>query len=46
MIINAAAAELRAKGVPVGDATPKQNGPLTSFHDRDGNEICLWHYVL
>jgi catechol 2,3-dioxygenase-like lactoylglutathione lyase family enzyme len=42
--ISAAIAELRAKGVQIGDAVPKQNGLLTSFRDPDGNEICIWQY--
>ncbi len=43
--IEAAIAELRAKGIQVGDAAAKQNGLLASFHDPDGNEICLWQYT-
>ncbi len=43
--ITAAIGELRAKGVEVGNVETKQNGLLVSFHDADGNEICLWQYT-
>ncbi len=37
--------ELRAKGIATSGAHPKPGGVLASFHDPDGNEICLWEYA-
>jgi catechol 2,3-dioxygenase-like lactoylglutathione lyase family enzyme len=36
--------ELKMKGVATTAAEDKDNGVLSSFHDPDGNEICLWQY--
>jgi len=43
--IRAAVAELRSKGVPTENPESKSNGLLSSLHDPDGNEICLWEYT-
>lgn len=43
--ISAAISALRARGVPTGDAEPKNNGVIARFCDPDGNEICLWQYA-
>jgi len=37
--------ELASKGVPTNRAVKKSTGVLGSFHDPDGNEICLWQYA-
>ncbi|HVP41804.1 MAG TPA: VOC family protein [Terriglobales bacterium] len=42
--IEAAAANLRVKGVAVSAPQPKANGVLATLRDPDGNEICLWQY--
>jgi catechol 2,3-dioxygenase-like lactoylglutathione lyase family enzyme len=43
--IEAAIEHLRRHGV--GSTAPQEHdtGVLTSFHDPDGNEICLWQYL-
>ena len=43
--VEAAARELRAKGVPVSDVHPVSNGRFVSLTDPDSNEIILWQYV-
>ena len=43
--IHAAVAELRRRGIPVGEEERKENGFLAELHDPDGNEICLWQYA-
>ena len=40
----AALRDLEAKGVHTSPAERKSNGLLATFHDPDGNEICLWEY--
>lgn len=42
--ITAAVSQLRDRGVNVGPPEQKSNGILASFHDPDGNELCLWQY--
>lgn len=42
--IEAAAAELQAKGIPVSPIEDKGQGKLAFFRDPDGNEIGLWEY--
>lgn len=42
--IEAARRDLAAKGVQASPTERKSNGLLCSFHDPDGNEICLWQY--
>jgi catechol 2,3-dioxygenase-like lactoylglutathione lyase family enzyme len=42
--IERTAAELRGRGVEVGEILRKQNGWLASFRDPDGNELALWQY--
>jgi len=43
--IEAAAGELRGKGVVVSAVRAVSNGRLASFSDPDGNEIILWQYA-
>ncbi len=43
--IEAVVAELHAKQVSTSAIETKDGGFLASFHDPDGNEICLWQYV-
>ncbi|MBI5281038.1 MAG: VOC family protein [Candidatus Solibacter usitatus] len=43
--IEAAAAELRAKGVALSEVHEVSNGRLASFTDPDGNEMILWQYA-
>ena len=43
--IEAAARELRAKGVALSEVREVSNGRLVSFTDPDGNEIILWQYT-
>ena len=43
--IDQTVAELRSKGVPVGDPRDVENGRISSFLDLDGNEICIWQYM-
>jgi catechol 2,3-dioxygenase-like lactoylglutathione lyase family enzyme len=43
--IEAAAAELRAKGVAVSGVHQVSNGRFVSITDPDGNEIILWQYA-
>jgi predicted enzyme related to lactoylglutathione lyase len=42
--VEAAAAELRAQGVPVSEVHEMSNGRFVSLTDPDGNEIVLWQY--
>lgn len=42
--IEAAAAELQAKGIRVSPIEDKEQGKLAFFRDPDGNEIALWEY--
>lgn len=37
--------ELQRRNVSVSPAKSEQGGMLASFHDPDGNEICLWQYT-
>lgn len=41
-----ALAELKSKAVHTNPPVQKSTGVLGSFHDPDGNEICLWQYAL
>jgi catechol 2,3-dioxygenase-like lactoylglutathione lyase family enzyme len=43
--IHVAVAELRRRGILVGDEERKDNGFLAELHDPDNNEICLWQYA-
>lgn len=43
--IEAVVAELNAKEVLTSAIETKERGYLASFHDPDGNEICLWQYA-
>ena len=43
--IEAAAADLRDKGVAVSPVRDVSNGRLAAFADPDGNEIVLWQYA-
>ena len=43
--IAAALQELQQKGARTSPAHPETGGILASFHDPDGNEICLWQYT-
>ena len=36
--------QLEQKGVSVTPIHQETGGKLASFHDPDGNEICLWQY--
>jgi catechol 2,3-dioxygenase-like lactoylglutathione lyase family enzyme len=44
--IESAVADLQAKGVTTSEVETKDGGYLASFHDPDGNEICLWQYAV
>jgi catechol 2,3-dioxygenase-like lactoylglutathione lyase family enzyme len=37
--------DLQRRGVATSNPQRKDNGILASFHDPDGNEICLWQYT-
>ena len=37
--------ELGSKGIATSPAHKETGGLLASFHDPDGNEICLWQYA-
>jgi catechol 2,3-dioxygenase-like lactoylglutathione lyase family enzyme len=39
-----ALSELRGRGIPTSEAQVKEKGVLASFHDPDGNELCIWQY--
>jgi len=43
--IESMVAELHGKGVATSAVETKDGGFLASFHDPDGNEICLWQYA-
>lgn len=43
--IQAAVVHLRQQGVSISTPEPKANGILATFHDPDGNELCLWQYA-
>jgi catechol 2,3-dioxygenase-like lactoylglutathione lyase family enzyme len=43
--IERTAAELRERGIEVGDVQRKMNGWLATFNDPDGNELDLWQYA-
>jgi catechol 2,3-dioxygenase-like lactoylglutathione lyase family enzyme len=42
--IGEAAAQLRTKGVQVGEVQEKENGYLAPLKDPDRNELILWQY--
>ena len=44
--VEKALVELKSQAVRTDPAVQKSTGVLASFHDPDGNEICLWQYAL
>jgi predicted enzyme related to lactoylglutathione lyase len=43
--IETAIHDLQSKGITTSAAARKSNGLLATFHDPDGNEVCLWQYA-
>lgn len=43
--VKAALLELQSRAVQTNPPVQKSTGVLGTFHDPDGNEICLWQYA-